>query len=200
MSNADNYLKELLDMELKQGIALLRSVAAQFSTTLDRLPRIKQEIDVMLEPGQELNYERLAASLERSLDKAAGLLGKVDLLTDETFSDSKFAGFLTNLQNTMTLRTIDTWHDAFTQEIEEAKRRRAEAVEKKHREEKEAERRSAEAIEQKKIEKYANITLIIIGVIGLGCLLLFIKYPEEMGALLLFVIISAVYLKFTSKD
>jgi len=39
---------------------------------------------------------------------------------------------------------------AFTQEIEEAKRRRAEAVEKKHREEKEAERRSAEAIEQKR--------------------------------------------------
>jgi len=154
MSNADNYLKELLDMELKQGIALLRSVAAQFSTTLDRLPRIKQEIDVMLEPGQELNYERLAASLERSLDKAAGLLGKVDLLTDETFSDSKFAGFLTNLQNTMTLRTIDTWHDAFTQEIEEAKRPQGRGGRKKATEGRKRSRadRSAEAIEQKKIE------------------------------------------------
>lgn len=219
MSNADNYLKELLDMEQKQGIALLRSVVVQFSTTLDRLPRIKQEIDVMLEPGQELNYESLAASLEQHLDKAANLLARFDLLTDKIRSDSEFEGFLSDLQNTMTLSTIDTWHDAFIQknkeaerrraeaieqkrrENEEAERRRAEAVEKKHREEKEAERRSAEAIEQKKIEKYANITLIIIGVIvGLGCLLLFIKYPEEMGALLLFVIISAVYSKFTSKD
>lgn len=165
MSNLNDYLKDLHAVEQQQGIALLRSIVIQFSSTLNRLPNLKHEVDEMLCcSSQGVNYESLATSLEHSLDKAANLLAKLDLLPNEILNAPELGGLLHGLQNTMTLRTIDTWSDEFSKKNRQAEdrlirekqeaeeRTRLEQVEAK-RKKVEAERRKAEVIEKERWEK-----------------------------------------------
>jgi hypothetical protein len=118
--NADDYLRDLKDFEQQQGISRLRTLAAEFFSTLDRLPKLKQEVEAM-QQMQGVNLDDLATSLEQHLDKAANLLARLDLLPDEIRNAQELEGLIHGLQNVMTLRTIDTWVLEFDVKCNEAK-------------------------------------------------------------------------------
>jgi formylglycine-generating enzyme required for sulfatase activity len=131
----------------QQGAARLRTIAAEFISTLDRLPKLKQEVDSM-QQMQGVNFEDLASSLEQWLDKAANLLARIDLLPGEIRNARDLEGLVHGLQNAMTLRTIDTWAAEFVNRCNEVRTRLArekQAQEQELREKAEAERRRVEA-------------------------------------------------------
>lgn len=153
--NQSDYLKELQDIEQQQGVARLRTITAEFFSTLDRLPKLKQEVDTM-QQMQGVNFDDLATSLEQRLDKAADLLARLDLLPADIRNAQELEGFEHGLQNAMTLRTIATWAAEFDSRCKEAKKRIAqqkEAEERAQLEKAEAERRRLEAEAKAKEEQ-----------------------------------------------
>jgi len=153
--NGSDYLKDLQNFEQQQGAARLRTVAAEFFSTLDRLPKLKQEVDAM-QQMQGVNFDDLAASLEQRLDRAADLLARFDLLPSEIRNASELEGFEHGLQNAMTLRTIGTWAAEFDNRCSESQKRIAqqkEAEERARQERAEAERCREEAEAKAKEEE-----------------------------------------------
>jgi formylglycine-generating enzyme required for sulfatase activity len=144
--NGAEYLKDLQDIEQQQGAARLRTIAAEFFSTLDRLPKLKQEVDAM-QQMQGVNFDDLATSLEQRLDKAADIMARLDLLPRDLRQSPEMEELVHGLQNAMTLRTIGTWAAEFDNRCNEARTRLArekEAQERAQRERAEAERRRVE--------------------------------------------------------
>ncbi len=81
MTNPQDYYQELQRMEMEQGQGKLRTSAPEFSSTLARLPKLKQELKTMLQPQPGINYGELAERLEPALVKATDLLLELDLLS-----------------------------------------------------------------------------------------------------------------------
>jgi len=150
--NGSDYLKDLQNFEQQQGAARLRTVAAEFFSTLDRLPKLKQEVDAM-QQMQGVNFDDLAASLEQRLDRAADLLARFDLLPSEIRNASELEGFEHGLQNAMTLRTIGTWAAEFDNRCSESQKRIAQQKEAEERARQEELRLSAVGKRQKQRPK-----------------------------------------------
>jgi formylglycine-generating enzyme required for sulfatase activity len=158
--NGSDYLKELQEIEQQQGISRLRTIAAEFFSTLDRLPKLKQEVDAM-QQMQGVNLDDLATSLEQRLDKAADLMARLDLLPADIRNAQGLEGFEHGLQNAMTLRTIDRWVSEFDSKCNEAKARiiqQKDALDRAQKEKAEAEllKILAEARAKKEQEKEAE--------------------------------------------
>jgi formylglycine-generating enzyme len=155
MSEAEDYFKELQGIEREQGNARLQTIVVQFFDVLDRLPKLKQEVDRMMQSSSGVNGDELAGTLERQLDKAAELLALFDMLPESLRQASELEGFFPGMQNSMTMRTIDIWSREFAgkrQEAEAGLRKRAELeAQAKEQAEKEANRRRAEEELAKKL-------------------------------------------------
>lgn len=162
MSGSD-YLKELQEIEQQQGVARLRTIAVEFFSTLDRLPKLKQEVDAM-QQMQGVNFDDLAASLEQRLDKAAELLSRLDMLPQEISQSNDIKEMWHNLQHTITLRTINTWSSRFdetcskvkNQIIQERAEERAQQKAEEKRKKNEAEAKKKAEDERKMIEAEAK--------------------------------------------
>jgi formylglycine-generating enzyme required for sulfatase activity len=153
--NGAEYLKDLQDIEQQQGISRLRTIAAEFFSTLDRLPKLKQEVDAM-QQMQGVNFDDLATSLEQRLDKAADIMARLDLLPRDLRQSPEIEELVHGLQNAMTLRTIDRWNTELDNRCNEARTRltrEKEAQEREQREKAEAERRRGEAERQARAEQ-----------------------------------------------
>jgi formylglycine-generating enzyme required for sulfatase activity len=120
MSEAEEYFKELKEIEREQGNARLQTIVVQFFDVLERLPKLKQEVDRMMQSSSVANGDELAGTLERQLDKAAELLALYDMLPEALRKASELEGFFPGMQSSMTMRTIDVWAREFAGKRQEA--------------------------------------------------------------------------------
>lgn len=118
MSNPDDYLKELQDFDSAQGKARLRSLVLSFHSTLQRLPALKQELDVMLQSTEALDYEELLQRVEPVLQQGSDWLLKVDLLPDEVANEKSIQDFIAKFCKIMRLSTISQLIQQFEQELQ----------------------------------------------------------------------------------
>ncbi|MEI6639791.1 MAG: hypothetical protein WCL46_08735 [Chlorobium sp.] len=119
MSQSD-YINELHEAEIEQGISKIRTLALEFSSTLEHLPKLKKDVDVMLKPQKGINYDVLAAHLEQQLEKATNLLASLDLLPSQLRFAKEIEEFSSRLQNAMTIRAIDHWYGEFNKKCDDA--------------------------------------------------------------------------------
>jgi formylglycine-generating enzyme required for sulfatase activity len=120
MSEAEDYFKELQEIEREQGNARLQTIVVQFFDVLDRLPKLKQEVERMTQSSSGVNGDELAGTLERQLDKAAELLALYDMLPEGLRQSSELAGFYAGMQTAMAMRTVDVWAREFAGKRQEA--------------------------------------------------------------------------------
>jgi flagellar motor protein MotB len=105
MDNANDYMQDLQNEEIEQGLSKLRTLAFEFSLTIERLPSIKKEIDNMLKPRKGINYGDMVDRVEAQLEQAADFLTDVDTLPIAVMQQDEIKIFVQTACNTMTLRT-----------------------------------------------------------------------------------------------
>jgi hypothetical protein len=120
MSETEKYFKDLQEVERKQGNASLQTIVVQFFDALERLPKLKQEVDRITQSTSVVNLDELSGTLDRQLDKAAELLALYDMLPEALRQSPELAGFYAGMQNSMTMRTIDVWAREFAGKRQEA--------------------------------------------------------------------------------
>jgi len=165
MTDPQDYYNELLQIDTEQGLSKLRTLALEFEAALERLPRLRQEIDNLLAPRAGVNYGELAERAEPALVQAADYLLELDLLPADLRQAPAIREFEQSAAQALTLRTVTTLVPKFhklcaeTRQTLADERRQAEAraeAERKAKEKAEAERKArekAEAERKAKLEK-----------------------------------------------
>jgi hypothetical protein len=99
-----DYLNGLSNIAHEQDKARLRSLILSFHSTLQRLPKLKQEMESLLQNTDNLDYEELVKRVEPALQQASWLL-KIDLLPSELANKTSIKDRITKLSEMMTLAT-----------------------------------------------------------------------------------------------
>lgn len=107
MNDAHNYYQELQNFDTEQGKIKLRTLALEFHSTLARIPKLKQDIEVMLRQDTGIDYDELVPRLEQPLAKATTLLLEIDMLPNDLRNSSEMQNFIDVLETTLTVRTVD---------------------------------------------------------------------------------------------
>jgi hypothetical protein len=117
----NDYVKELSGIAQEQDKARLRSLALNFHSTLQRLPKLKQEIAIILQSTDNLDYEELVKRVEPTLQQASDWLLKIDLLPSALANDTSIQENITKLQTIMTLSTVSRLITHFDNELKQIK-------------------------------------------------------------------------------
>jgi TPR repeat protein len=162
--NYADYADSMNNARRKKGQEKLRAVALHFQSTVQRLPALTQELDMMLQSTEALDYEELLKRVEPVLQQAGDWLWDVDNLPRDLADDAEMKKFTADVCARLALanaaRLIPSFY-SFQQKVmgdrEIAKREKAEAKrraseEVKRAAEKEAQRK-AEEIRRKEEEK-----------------------------------------------
>lgn len=120
MSNSGNYQENIHNAEIRSGMVKLRTLLLEFDSTLDRVPKLRQEVEKMLVPNDGVNYDDLAIRVESQLEKTATLLAKVDLLPKEILKSPDLEHFYQTLSEAITIRTVDLWCANFDERVQKA--------------------------------------------------------------------------------
>jgi len=168
MNNDPNsYLRNLQHIATEQDRAKFASLVATFRSTLERLPKMREEIDAYLAPEQALNYISLIDRIEPKLEQAAAFLAQLDTLPDHLKNDDEILAFAQATSSTLTSGQLLGVEDKLQalclavrerQEAEEARRIQAEKnAERKRAAEEEAKRKLAkEEAKRKQAEDEAK--------------------------------------------
>jgi len=121
MNESEQYFSNLQNLATAQDKAKFRALALTFHSTLQRLPALKKELDVMLESTEALDYGALLAWVEPPLEKAANLLLEIDMLPSELRNHQQIKDFSHALAATLTVRTVEVlskkFHDLLVRDI-----------------------------------------------------------------------------------
>jgi len=164
MNNDPNsYLRNLQHIATEQDRAKFASLVATFRSTLERLPKMREEIDAYLAPEQALNYISLIDRIEPKLEQAAAFLAQLDTLPDHLKNDDEILAFAQATSSTLTSGQLLGVEDKLQalclavrerQEAEEARRIQAEKnAERKRAAEEEAKRKLAKEEAKRKLAK-----------------------------------------------
>ena len=162
MNNDPNsYLRNLQHIATEQDRAKFASLVATFRSTLERLPKMREEIDAYLAPEQALNYISLIDRIEPKLKQAEAFLTQLDTLPDHLKNDDEILAFAQATSATLTLGQLLGVEDNLQalclavserQEAEEAKRIQAEKDAERKRADKEKAKRKQAEDEAKRIQ------------------------------------------------
>lgn len=123
MSDSQNYLEELKENEAQLALSDLRALTIEFSATLSRVPKIKAELESMLNISSKvINYSYLFTISRPKLQQISQLLSEIDLLPKnlrETKEMDDFIGF--NLPK-IELNSINAFYTRYSKIYEESKR------------------------------------------------------------------------------
>ena len=100
------YFRNLQQLANEQDRAKLTTLAVEFGSVLQRLPRMKAEMEAFLLPNQSLDYSGLLQRLEPSLEQAATFLDEVDFLPTALKQTEAVQSFIALACNSLTFRTV----------------------------------------------------------------------------------------------
>ena len=101
-----DYFRNLQNIATEQDRAKLAAVVAEYRSTLQQLPKLQQEMDSLLVPGQSLDYIDLTKNVRPKLEQAARFLFDLDQLPAELRNAREVTEFVQSTKANMTLQTI----------------------------------------------------------------------------------------------
>lgn len=105
MLGNEKYLHDLQVSEKSQGAKHLRTLLLGFAPTIERLPKLRQEIDNWL-TNPDVNLDALAAQLEEQLCTATSWLLSYDMASDDIRNAESVKAFMQRAVATATSRTL----------------------------------------------------------------------------------------------
>lgn len=154
-NDPETYFKKLQTMATEQDKAKLTTLAVEFGSVLQRLPKVRAEIEAFLSSDQLLDYAGLVARVEPKLEQAAAFLSELDFLPADLKAEAEIAAFIQIACNSLTLRTLAGVNDRFQircrevreqQQQKEQERKAQEAARRRAKEKAAAERRAKEKV------------------------------------------------------
>ena len=101
-----DYFRNLQNIATEQDRAKFATVVAEYRRTLQQLPKLQQEMDSLLAPGQLLDYIDLTKNVRPKLEQAARFLFEIDQLPAELRNTREVAEFVQSAKANMTLQTV----------------------------------------------------------------------------------------------
>jgi len=97
MNDSEQYFSDLQNLATAQDKAKFRSLALTFHSTLQRLPALKQELEVMLQSTEFLDYIELLKRVEPILQQVNNWLWDVDNLPNDLANDEEMKKFTADI-------------------------------------------------------------------------------------------------------
>jgi hypothetical protein len=158
-----DYFRDLQNIATEQDRAKLAAVAAEYRSTLQQLPKLQQEMDSLLAPGQLLDYIDLTKNVRPRLEQATRFLFDLDQLPAELRNAREVTEFVQSAKASMTLQTIAPMTAKLPFICSTARQRLATELIETKRLEREAEltrlKREAEIAEATKLVKESEFTV-----------------------------------------
>lgn len=120
-TDPNDYFQNLQALANEQDRAKLQTLALEFGSVLQRLPKLQSEMQAFLAPHQALDYVGLVQRLEPALMEAANFLDDVDFLPTSLKQHETVQAFLSTALNTMSFRTVSSVIQRFQEVCEESK-------------------------------------------------------------------------------
>ena len=93
--------------KMESGSIKLRSLLLKFEMTLSHLPNLKFELEKMLAPQDDINYDDLILRIEPQLERASSLFISIDELPEDFHDSQVLVEVLQRLKNTQSLDVFD---------------------------------------------------------------------------------------------
>lgn len=107
MSNdSSSYFRDLQNIATEQDRAKFAALVVEFGSTLQQLPKLRQEIDGFLTPNQSVDYAELVRSVRPKLEQAAAFLFEIDQLPAELRNAREVVELVKTSKASMILQTV----------------------------------------------------------------------------------------------
>jgi hypothetical protein len=116
--NYSDYFNNLSGMAQQQDKGRLRSLVLNYHSSLQRLPALKQEMDLLLQSNDAIDYDDLIKRIEPVLQQASDWLLKIDLLPSAIATQSSVKETVAKYSSIMRLSTVNLLIQQFESEIQ----------------------------------------------------------------------------------
>lgn len=195
------YLRVLQTIEMNMDTAKLRDIFEQYQIYSDRLPKLNQDMNELLEPELGKRYDLIIASSKKNLIKVASLVSEIDDIP-KCFSDEyDVQCFIEDAFLKVGINNTHYYKGKLNKLLSEIEQRKADQEESDLRYKKISRGEEVQSSSLKSAYLYSSLLVPLLFIVVVGALLtifeLLSDYPDVVGTWVGVIILSVPVLLFS---